>query len=92
MNSKLNPDIKNILRTLEINETNAGASTGISWFEGKDLDIRSISPVDGNEIASVQLCDESNYNKIIQTAKETFIKWRDKQPQVDDVLTIGMRI
>ena len=76
MKPKIDPEIKTILNTLGIQDNNAGASTGNSWLDSKYDEIKSISPVDGEEIATVQYCDESNYNSIIQTAKEAFKTWR----------------
>jgi aldehyde dehydrogenase (NAD+) len=76
MKNTLEPEIKNILNTLGILDTNAGASTGISWLDSEETEIKSISPVDGKEIANVQLCDAANYNSIIQTAQEAFNTWR----------------
>ena len=76
MNTAINPEIKSMLETLDIREANAGASTGNTWLDSIDAEITSFSPVDGKEIARLQLCDESNYNNIIHTAKEAFNTWR----------------
>ena len=70
--------IKDILNKLEIGEFNAGASSGSDWLDSKAENIKSFSPVDGMEIADIQLCDDSRYDEIIKTAQEAFLVWRKK--------------
>jgi len=70
--------IKDILKKLGIGEINASASSGTTWFESKIENIKSFSPVDGMEIAEIQLCDDSNYDQIIRTAQDAFLTWRKK--------------
>jgi aldehyde dehydrogenase (NAD+) len=67
----------NILKTLGIKDINFGASTGLKWLSTTDqaeLDIKS--PVDGRLIARVHQASEADYDKVVQTAQEAFITWR----------------
>lgn len=68
--------IREMLKTLEIKETNFGSSTGITFF-GEGESISSTSPVDGNLIAYVQATTPDEYEKIIQKSEEAFKKWRN---------------
>jgi aldehyde dehydrogenase (NAD+) len=76
MKTTLDPEIKSILNTLGIQDTNAGASTGSTWYDSNETEIKSISPVNGKEIARLQLCDADNYTSVIQRAQEAFTAWR----------------
>ncbi|WP_203294906.1 L-piperidine-6-carboxylate dehydrogenase [Luteirhabdus pelagi] len=67
--------IEEALQQLGIEDTNKGTSTGTDWFAGGDA-IDSISPVDGEKIASVTTTTKDDYEKVITTATEAFKKWR----------------
>jgi len=70
-------NISDILKHLHINDINPAFSTGSFWGDSKDGITRSIfSPVDGNEIASVQIASEADYEAVIAKASEAFVKWR----------------
>jgi aldehyde dehydrogenase (NAD+) len=71
-----NINMEAILKSLGIQDTNAGASTGINWYSGKGEELSSISPVDGNHIASVNLPDTALYEKVIKTSRDAFLQWR----------------
>ncbi len=65
------------LKTLGIQKTNRGASTGLNWLDGNGREtIDVISPVDGNTIASVSAATKTDYEHIAQTAQEAFLAWR----------------
>ena len=64
------------LKTLNIQATNPGVSTGINWLKSKGEKITSYSPVDGKEIASVTGADKKAYDAVIQKAQEAFTEWR----------------
>ncbi len=65
------------LKKLGIKEKNFGASTGTKWLETKDQDeLKIYSPATGEFIASVYQASEADYEKVVQTAHEAFIKWR----------------
>ena len=68
--------IKNILAQFKIEEVNSGASTGGRWFNTRGERIDSVSPVDGNVIASVNSATEVDYEAVILKAQEAFKVWR----------------
>jgi aldehyde dehydrogenase (NAD+) len=59
-----------------IKNTNSGISTGTQWIEGSAETMDSVSPVDGKQIASVQLTDRTNYDAVVAKAEEAFVEWR----------------
>jgi aldehyde dehydrogenase (NAD+) len=66
------------LGELGIQETNPGACAGPddwSSAQGREL-LQVVSPIDGSVIANVALASESDYEHIVQTAQESFLKWR----------------
>ncbi|MEO9258015.1 MAG: aldehyde dehydrogenase family protein [Crocinitomicaceae bacterium] len=71
-----NSGIQEILNTLGIQEINKGASTGTYWFATRGEKIDSISPVDGELIASVTSASETDYEAVILKAQEAFKVWR----------------
>jgi aldehyde dehydrogenase (NAD+) len=68
--------IKNILAQFNIEEVNSGASTGGRWFNTRGEKIDSVSPVDGNVIASVTAATEADYEAVVLKAQEAFTTWR----------------
>ncbi|WP_375579835.1 aldehyde dehydrogenase family protein [Marivirga tractuosa] len=62
------------LKKLGVKDHNGGTSTGSNWMEGSGK-ISSVSPVDGQEIASVGVTTAEDYEKTIQTAEEAFKTW-----------------
>lgn len=76
MNSGIESGMLNILRELEIEPVSPAASTGSEWINIHDEVITSYSPVDGFEIAKIQVCNDKGYTKVIDTAKAAFEKWR----------------
>jgi len=69
-------DVSEILAELGIEANNNGASTGGKWFKTRGEKIDSISPVDGQLIASVNSATEADYEAIILKAQEAFTQWR----------------
>ena len=69
-------EIQEILEQLGIEATNSGASTGSFWYATNGEKIDSISPVDGQLIASVTAATEEEYQKVIAKAQEAFKTWR----------------
>ena len=65
------------LKTLRINETNEGVSTGSVWLQSKGETINSYSPVDGKKIGSVSGADKASYEAVIKKAEEAFLQWRE---------------
>tara|TARA_B100000963_G_scaffold97401_1_gene84134 strand:+ start:4349 stop:5884 length:1536 start_codon:yes stop_codon:yes gene_type:complete len=66
----------NFLKDLEIGKSNSGTCDGVNWFSLDSTERHILSPVDGNLIASVFETDEKSYEKLIDTSKMTFKKWR----------------
>lgn len=66
------------LKKLGIKEVNSGASVGggAGWLETGGEELVSYSPIDGKAIASVKQANEEDYEKVVQTAREAFKKWR----------------
>ena len=69
-------EMKGVLSKLEIASHNQGSAYGNNWIESTGKSISSISPVDGSEIAKVQLSDAHTYEKVIEEAEEAFKSWR----------------
>jgi aldehyde dehydrogenase (NAD+) len=68
-----------LLKILQLKEINAGASSGKanSLLSSNTKIISSINPANNKTIASVQTCSHEDYQKIVQTAHQTFLKWRE---------------
>lgn len=65
------------LKTLGILDKNKGVSTGLNWLDDNTDAIESYSPVDAKLIGTVSNCSKTNYEKVIETASEAFITWRN---------------
>lgn len=68
--------MKNILKELGINDSNQGVSTGLNWLKAKGEKIVSVSPVDGQPIASVTGADKNSYDAVVLKAQAAFAEWR----------------
>ena len=66
----------NFLKDLGIGKSNSGTCDGVNWFSLDSTERHILSPVDGNLIASVFETDEKSYEKLIDTSKKGFKKWR----------------
>ena len=66
----------NFLKDLGISKSNSGTCDGVNWFSLDSTERHILSPVDGNLIASVFETDEKSYEKLIDTSKKAFKKWR----------------
>ncbi|MBE8713202.1 L-piperidine-6-carboxylate dehydrogenase [Sphingobacterium hungaricum] len=64
------------LKILGISKANLGTSTGTKQF-AKGKFITSYSPVDGKEIAQVQCTTKKEYEKVIETAQQAQLSWRN---------------
>ena len=67
--------LQDTLKSLGINNTNKGTSTGKNWFSNGPK-IPSYSPVDGKLIGSVTTTEKSDYETVVSTASKAFISWR----------------
>lgn len=72
----MKPDISSILAQLGIAGFNPSYSTGSKWSHAADgPHIHSMSPVDGEKIASVFAASMKEYDHVISTAQEAYKYW-----------------
>jgi aldehyde dehydrogenase (NAD+) len=64
------------LKTLRIEPTNNGVSTGSQWIKSAGGTIDSLSPVDGKIIGTVTSADKEAYETVVKKAEEAFKIWR----------------
>ena len=64
------------LKTLGIETTNNGVSTGTKWIKSAGETIDSFSPVDGKKIGTVIAADKASYEVVITKAEEAFTTCR----------------
>ena len=70
-------NITEILKRLHINDINEAFSTGSAWGSSAGaLQKNIISPVDGKTIAAVKMVTPADYDRVVTTAQNAFIKWR----------------
>ena len=66
------------LRELSIQDVNPGSCAGPddwSSIEGHEL-LEVVTPIDGSLIAKVALASVDDYERVVKTAQEAFLKWR----------------
>jgi aldehyde dehydrogenase (NAD+) len=68
--------MKIFLEQLNISSHNHGLSTGQHWLGSSGQSIISVSPVDGQTIASVFTADRESYDAVVSKAEEAFLAWR----------------
>jgi len=68
--------MENILKNLNIKSHHSGTSTGLNWMVSEGGLIKSLSPVDGGLIGSVESSSMAHYNDVIDTAVSAFKVWR----------------
>ncbi len=82
------------LKTLGIQETNFGASSGQQWIESTGSELTIQSPATGEFIAKVRQATEEDYEQIMTRAQEAFTSWRvmpaPKRGEI--VRQIGLRL
>jgi aldehyde dehydrogenase (NAD+) len=67
---------KDILERLDIDAVQPGGFCG-KWTAERDGEmLESVSPVDGETIASVRQVSENDYEKIVTRAQAAFLEWR----------------
>ena len=71
-------EISTVLKNLGVLTENPAFSTGslAGTITGADT-MTSYSPVDGKEIARIQVATPQDYEQVIQTAQEAFLYWRN---------------
>ena len=67
--------IQEALKTLGVQATNQGTSTGSNSF-GSGTDIESFTPVNGELIGKVSATTREDYEQVIAKAQEAFAFWR----------------
>ena len=67
-----------ILKNLGINEISMGSCVGgEKWVNnGSSNYIESFNPTNGELLGKVQLCNENDYEKIIEASNQAFVEWR----------------
>ncbi len=83
------------LKQLGINKNNFGCSTGQKWMQSKsEGELKIHSPADGKFIASVYQASEKDYAKIMKSAEEAFLYWREvPAPQRGEIVRqIGIKL
>ena len=68
--------MKNILNKLELTAEESGTFAG-SWLKDETKEwITSSSPINGEELARVSVTTPDNYERVIESAQDTFHRWR----------------
>lgn len=72
--------MKNLLETLNIQATNAGACFGKDqWIEDSaGSTLVSVNPTTGKPIAEVQMVTTTTLDTVVKKSQEAFLKWRQK--------------
>jgi len=89
--------MKSLLAKLQVKEINPGACSGIdNWItDNKGKELVSYNPSTGQPIASVIQASPETYEKIVSTAHQSFLTWREipapKRGQVVSDLGIALR-
>lgn len=69
--------MQDILKTLGIQETNHGTSTGTNHFSTSGAPVKEIySPVDGKLIGKVTYTTAAEYEKVIAASQTAYLAWR----------------
>jgi aldehyde dehydrogenase (NAD+) len=69
-------NIQKVLKSLAIDKTNIGVSTGAKWIKTNAPVLTSYSPVDGKKIGIATTADEKTYHAVIDKAANAFNDWR----------------
>jgi len=64
------------LQQLQIENNNAGTSTGKLWLPSRAASLESYSPVDGKLIARVAATDKEGYEAVVSAAEAAWLQWR----------------
>ena len=81
-----------ILRDLGIKEENLGSCIGgDEWIDNSESNyINSYNPTNGELLAKIKLCNESDYNKVIDASSYAFNDWRMVPAPVSGQLILEM--
>ncbi len=65
------------LKNLGIEGSNPGTATGQQFWKNDQADqLKSISPIDGSNIAEISMTTHEDYDKVVKKAQEAFKHWR----------------
>jgi len=71
-------EISTVLKNLSILDVNPAYSTGSNWGPASGAKtMESFSPVDGKKIADIQVATAEDYENVMKTAEQAFLKWRN---------------
>ncbi|MEN8228024.1 MAG: aldehyde dehydrogenase family protein [Bacteroidota bacterium] len=76
MEKEYKDKVISVLNRLGIQNVNPGATTGQNWLDTKGDVTSSVSPIDGETIATVTNATADDYEKVIRTAEEAFKTWK----------------
>ena len=65
-----------VLNRLGITNSNPGAATGQKWMETRGDLTNSVSPIDGEVIATVNNAAAEDYEMVITPAEKGFLEWK----------------
>ena len=65
-----------VLGRLGIQNINSGATTGQNWIDTQGDVTASVSPIDGEAIATVTNATAKDYETVVRTAEEAFATWK----------------
>jgi len=69
-------DISKDLKELGINDVNHGVCSGTIWKVTTGTPVKSVSPSDGEVIASINQATAADYRNVVEKAKQAFEVWR----------------
>jgi len=69
-------NIQEILKKLNIKESNKGVSTGTVWLEGKGEQLESFSPINNDFLATTQHTTKDVYDQVVLKAQTASKSWR----------------
>jgi aldehyde dehydrogenase (NAD+) len=77
-----------LLKHLNIESVNSGAFCGHTWKSSIHQNrLKSINPSTGDLLAEVALSTATDYQRILQTSQEAFLKWREvPAPQRGEII------
>jgi aldehyde dehydrogenase (NAD+) len=75
-NLQAQADHMDLLKELNLQDSNKGTATGSEWLDGTTAWLDSYSPVDGKRIAAVNLTSRAAYDAVAGRAQEAFKVWR----------------
>lgn len=70
--------IQNLFGNKPPEEIKPALSDGLNYLRGEGNGVRSVvSPVDGKELAKVQLANLEDYRRLVALSEEAFLSWRE---------------